>query len=162
MKAHDVSEERTAKALPRLQVARAAVSAMDRISLEQGLLASTVMDETTYRRLFTQFLNEYWGAFHEVLEAQSVTPRILADPLFEALVMAHQRFAASRELDPAVERLGRVWKHVAERRIVTVEAPLSAREIQHARTQFGTIFDMLLSAGVLNHEACLRGGPMGD
>lgn len=38
------------------------------------------MDETTYRRLLTQCLNEYWGACHEVLEAQSVNARMLADP----------------------------------------------------------------------------------
>jgi hypothetical protein len=116
--------------------------------MERGMLAGTIMDETTYRRLFTQFLNEYWGAFHEVLETQSVNPRRLADPLFGALVTAHQRFAAARDgVDPAVERLGRLWNQVAERRTETVEAPLSAREVQHARTQFETIFDTLLAHG---------------
>jgi hypothetical protein len=106
------------------------------------------MDESTYRRLFAQFLNEYWGAFHEVLEAQSVNPRMLADPFFDALVAAHQRFAAARDgVDPAVERLGRLWKHITDRRTVTFEAPLSAREVEHARTQFETIFDTLLAHG---------------
>ena len=106
------------------------------------------MDETTYRKLFTQFLNEYWGAFHEALEEQSVNPRMLADPLFDALVEAHDRFAAVRDgVDTAVERLGRLWKHVGERRTVTVEAPLSAREVKHARTQFEMIFDTLLAQG---------------
>jgi hypothetical protein len=106
------------------------------------------MDEKTYRTLLALFLNEYWGAFHEVLEAQSVNPRMLADPLFDALVAAHQRFAAARDgVDPAVERLGRLWKHIADRRTVTVEAPLSAREVEHARTQFETIFDTLLAQG---------------
>jgi hypothetical protein len=106
------------------------------------------MDEKTYRTLLAQFLNEYWGAFHEVLEAQSVNPRMLADPVFDALVAAHQHFAAARDgVDPAVERLGRLWKHIADRRTVTVEAPLSAREVEHARTQFATIFDTLLAHG---------------
>jgi hypothetical protein len=106
------------------------------------------MDESTYRKLFMQFLNEYWGAFHEVLEAQSVNPRMLADPLFDALVAAHHRFAAARGgVDPAVERLGRLWKHIADRRTVTVEAALSAREVEHARTQYETIFDTLLAHG---------------
>jgi hypothetical protein len=106
------------------------------------------MDEKAYRKTFTQFLNEYWGAFHEALEAQSVNPRMLADPLFDALVQSHERFAAARAgVDPAVEHLGRLWKHVADRRSVTVEAPLSAREIEHARTQFETIFDTLLAKG---------------
>jgi hypothetical protein len=106
------------------------------------------MDEKTYRTLLAQFLNEYWGAFHEVLEAQSVNPRMLADPLFDALVAAHHRFAAARGgVDPVVERLGRLWKHVADRRTVTLEAPLSAREVEHARTQFETIFDTLLAQG---------------
>ena len=116
--------------------------------LEQDVLLSVAVDERTYRRLFTQFLNEYWGAFHEVLEAQSVNPRMLADPLLNALVVAHQQFAAARDgVDPAVERLGRLWKHVADRRAVTVEAPLSAHEVEHARTQFETIFDTLLAQG---------------
>jgi hypothetical protein len=58
-------------------------------------------------------LAERWGGFHEVLEAQSVNPRILADPLFNGLVDAHERFAALRDgADPAVERLGRLWRHV--------------------------------------------------
>jgi len=106
------------------------------------------MDETTYQTLFTEFLNEYWGAFHEALEAQSVNPRMLADPLFDALVAAHQRFAAARDgVDPAVDRLGRLWRYVAERRNVTFEAPLSAREVEHARTQFERIFDRLLAYG---------------
>ena len=116
--------------------------------LERGVLVYAGMDEETYRTLLAQFLNEYWGAFHEALEAQSVNPRMLADPLFNALTAAHERFAAARDgVDPAVERLGRLWRHVAERRTVTVEAPLSAHEVEHARTQFETIFDTLVTHG---------------
>lgn len=106
------------------------------------------MNEATYRKRFMQFLNDYWGAFHEAVEAQSVNPRILADPVFGAVVEAHQRFAALGDgADPAIERLGRLWRHVAERRTVTVEAPLSSREVGHARTQFETIFDTFLAQG---------------
>ena len=114
----------------------------------RGVLADTGLDETTYRALFTQFLNEYWGAFHEALETQSVNPRMLADPVFDELVAAHQRFAVARGgLDPAVERLERLWRHVAERRTVTFEAPLSAHEVEHARTQFEAIYDTLIAQG---------------
>lgn len=106
------------------------------------------MDEGTYRRVFTQFLNDYWGAFHEVLEAQSVNPRMLADPLFDALVDAHRCFAAARDgVDPAVGSLGRLWLHVVERRKVTFEASLSAHEVAHARKQFETIYDTLAAYG---------------
>ena len=106
------------------------------------------MDKETYRRVFTQFLNDYWGAFHEALEAQSVNPKVLADSLFDTLVDAHRRFAAARDgLDPAVERLGRLWLHVVERRKVTVEAPLSAHEVAHARKQFEAIYDTLAAHG---------------
>jgi hypothetical protein len=106
------------------------------------------MDQDEYRKMFTEFLNGYWGAFHEVLEAQSVNPRILADPLFNGLVDAHERFAALRDgADPAVERLGRLWRHVTQRRTVTFEAPLSAREVAQARKEFMTIYDTLVAFG---------------
>jgi hypothetical protein len=106
------------------------------------------MDETTYKATLTQFLNDYWGAFHEVLEAQSVNPRWLADSLFDTLVDAHRRFVAlDGSVDPAAERLERLWAHVVERRKVTSEAPLVAREVAHARTQFETIYDTLMAAG---------------
>jgi hypothetical protein len=116
--------------------------------VEQGVLMYAGMDERTYRRLLAQFLNDYWCAFHEALEAQSVNPQMLADSLFDALVGAHQRFAVARDgVDPAVERLGRLWKHVGDRRTVTAEAPLSAHEVEHARAQFETIFDTLVTQG---------------
>jgi hypothetical protein len=106
------------------------------------------MDQDTYRKVLTEFLNGYWGAFHEALEAQSVNPRILADPLFNAVVDAHTRFAAIRDgVDPSVERLGRLWRHVADRRKVTFEAPLSAREVAQARKAFKAIYDMLVAQG---------------
>ena len=69
------------------------------------------MNERRYRSLFEQFLNDYWGAFHEVLEAQSVNPQKLAASLFDALVDAHARFAAgcgqpqARDIEHRLEHL---------------------------------------------------------
>ena len=109
------------------------------------------MDKETYRQVLTQFLDNYWGAFHEVLEAQSVNPQMLAAPLFEALAAEHERFTAPSDgaVDPALQSLGRLWRHVAERREVTLEAPLSAREVAHARAQFERIYDALAARGMV-------------
>jgi len=112
------------------------------------------MDESTYRQLLGQFLNDYWGAFHEVVEAQSVNPHKLADSLFDPLVAAHERFVAVRGgADEALGRLGHLWFHVAERRRDTLDAPFTAREIAHAREQFETIYDELMAAGKPFSEA---------
>jgi len=113
------------------------------------------MNERTYRRVLRQFLNDYWGAFHEVLEAQSVNHQMLAGSLFDALINEHRRFAAAYhgDLDPAIDRLGRLWQHVSERRTVTFDAPLSAREVAHARTQFETVYDGLIAGGGAYPEA---------
>ncbi len=106
------------------------------------------MTQRTYRTLFSQFLNDYWGAFHEALEAQSVNPQVLADSLFAAVTDAHERFAtAHEEGSPAIENLGRLWTHVRERRTVTREAPLTAREVQYARAQFETLYDTFAVPG---------------
>jgi hypothetical protein len=122
-----------------------------------GGIERPIMDQNTYQKMFTEFLNSYWGTFHEVLEAQSVNPRILADPLFNGLVDAHERFAAVRDgVDPAVERLGRLWRHVADRRHVTFEAPLSAREVAQARNEFKTIYDTLVAFGKAYPESTTR------
>jgi hypothetical protein len=118
------------------------------------MLVYASMDATAHQALLAQFLNDYWGAFHEVLEAQSVNPRMLADSLFDELVAAHERFAAAHAgVDPSVERLDRLWRHVRGRRGVTVEAPLSAREVTHARRQFETIYDALTARGEAYRKA---------
>jgi hypothetical protein len=106
------------------------------------------MTETRYARVFTQFLNDYWGAFHEVLEAQSVNPHWLAPSLFDALSAAHRRFSdVNGFAEPAIERLGCVWDAVAEHRKATPHTPLSAHEIQYARAQFETIYDAMMARG---------------
>ena len=108
------------------------------------------MNERTYRRVFEQFLNDYWGAFHEVLEAQSVNPKKLAGSLFDAVIAAHSRFATVAEGDPAViEHLDRLWHQVLARRAATPGAPLSAREVIYARAHFEAIYDALSARGKL-------------
>jgi hypothetical protein len=108
------------------------------------------MDERKYRRLFTQFLNDYWGAFHEVLEAQSVNPRMLAGSLFDALVDAHDRFAILADGSiPHLVALGKLWEHIAERRREQPDAPLIGREVDYGRAQFEMIFDALSARGRL-------------
>jgi hypothetical protein len=104
------------------------------------------MTETTYRQVFTQFLNDYWGAFHEVLEAQSVNPHWLAPPLFDAVVAAHARFVRVRGfVEPGVERLAVLWRTVHARRASSPDAPLTAREIAYARKQFERVYDALMA-----------------
>lgn len=108
------------------------------------------MNERTYRRVFEQFLNDYWGAFHEVLEAQSVNPKRLAGSLFDALLDAHRRFlVVARESQPDVARLARLWNAVCARRADSPDAPLSAREVIHARAYFEKIYDALAARGTL-------------
>ena len=96
------------------------------------------------RRMLAESLNNYWEAFHEVLEAQSVNPTMLAGSLFNELVEHHQQFARSYrgDQDP-VEALGRLWTHVAARREDAGDAPLTAREVAHARAQFERIDESL-------------------
>jgi hypothetical protein len=113
-------------------------------------MSEGVMNERTYRRVFEQFLNDYWGAFHEVLEAQSVNPKKLAGSLFEALMDAHRRFAAvAAGLESDVTRLDRLWTEVRARRTDTPDAPLSAREIIYARVYFETLYDTLVARGTI-------------
>jgi hypothetical protein len=112
------------------------------------------MTETKYRQVFEQFLNDYWGAFHEVLEEQSVNPQWLAASLFDGVVAAHARFAARKAFaSPAVARLSHLWEVVAARREETKDAPLSAREIAFAREQFEQIYDALAARGTLFSRA---------
>jgi hypothetical protein len=126
-----------------------------------------VMNQRTYRRVFQQFLNEYWGAFHEVLEAQSVNPKLLAGSLFDDLAEAHRRFAAAAPgIGSDLDRLGRLWEMVATKRQGTPDAPLSAREIDCARAIFESIYDGFVARGELYslasaevHAAALHGTP---
>jgi hypothetical protein len=107
------------------------------------------MDATRYRKVLTQFLNNYWGAFHEVLEAQSVIPSRLSAALFADLLEEHQRFTtAFRAVAPAqIADLGQLWKRVEDHRTAVPDAPLSPDQIRYARACFEEIYDELCIIG---------------
>jgi hypothetical protein len=107
------------------------------------------MDATRYREALSQFLNNYWGAFHEVLEAQSVMPSRLSAALFADLLDEHQRFiTAFRAVAPSeIEDLGQLWKRVEDHRMVVPDAPLSPGHIRYARACFQEIYDALCAIG---------------
>ena len=108
------------------------------------------MNEWTYRRVFDQFLNDYWGAFHEVLEAQSVNPKRLAGSLFDALMDAHRRFSAvAQPLRTEVARLDQLWSAVCARRAETPDAPLTTREVIYARVYFEAVYDAFVARGTI-------------
>jgi len=107
------------------------------------------MNAERYRSTLTRFLNDYWGAFHEVLEAQSVMPSRLSGALFADLVEEHGRFAASPlgVAQSAIANLQRLWNRVAEHRTFVPDAPLSAEQILEARECFEEIYDALFALG---------------
>jgi hypothetical protein len=107
------------------------------------------VDETQYGTTFELFLNGYWGAFHEVLEAQSVMPDRLSGSLLNDLVEAHRRFASAShgKAQSAVEALGRLWSQVEERRTYVPDRPLTPEQIARAREQFVEIHDELFLLG---------------
>jgi len=107
------------------------------------------MNAQRYRNTLTQFLNDYWGAFHEVLEAQSVMPSRVSGPLFADLLEEHRCFAANSlgVAQSAVENLERVWKRVEDHRTFAPDAPLSPEQILEARDYFEEIYDALFALG---------------
>jgi len=108
------------------------------------------------RQVLAESLNNYWEAFHDVLEAQSVNPTMLAGSLFNELVEHHRQFARSYRGDAEpLEALGRLWTHVAARREDTGDVPLTAREIAHARAQFERIDEALQPRVRLQADAAL-------
>lgn len=107
------------------------------------------MTEAAYRKLLTRFLHNYWGAFHEVLEAQSVTPRRLARSLFNALESEHRAFAAmySGPAQPAVDDLTDLWEDMAARQHEFVDPALTRKDVVRALRQFSAIYDSLIDEG---------------
>ncbi len=107
------------------------------------------MNSKKYRQTLTQFLNNYWGAFHEVLEAQSVMPSRLSGSLFRDLVEEHRRFARTFPgvARSSVDDLERLWTRIEEHRTVVPDAPLSPEQIRWAREQFEEIYETLLALG---------------
>jgi hypothetical protein len=107
------------------------------------------MTESAFKQVFARFLNGYWGAFHEALEAQSVTPRRLARSLFGALQAEHRSFEAMHvgSAKNAVAELGGIWHDVEARRYQWPDAALTQEEITRALRSFEEIYDRLASQG---------------
>jgi hypothetical protein len=107
------------------------------------------MTETTFRNIFTAFLDDYWGAFHEALEAQSVTPRRLAGSLFTALQEQHRAFQAIYvgSAKTALDGLGRIWHDLHVRRYQFADPALTRAEVTSALALFGELYDSLLAQG---------------
>ncbi|MDE3154654.1 MAG: hypothetical protein KGN76_06100 [Acidobacteriota bacterium] len=104
------------------------------------------MGDLEFRELLGQFLYDYWGAFHEAAEAQSVTADRLAGVLFERLRTAHDTFAAryTGQATDAVSALGWLWEAVDMRRTYRPDSPLKKEEIGKARRQFMKIYHDLI------------------
>jgi hypothetical protein len=107
------------------------------------------MTESAFKQVFAQFLNGYWGAFHEALEAQSVTPRRLAKSLFEAVRLEHRSFEAMYlgSAKNALADLGRIWHDLEARRYQWPDAALTEEDITKALRSFEEIYGRLVRQG---------------
>ena len=107
------------------------------------------MTENGFKKVFTQFLNNYWGAFHEALEAQSVTPRRLAGSLFDAVQAEHRAFAAMYvgPAKSALEELGHIWHDVQARRYQWPDPSLTHDDVTKALQLFEQIYSSLVHQG---------------
>ena len=107
------------------------------------------MTEGAFKKVFTQFLNKYWGAFHETLEAQSVTPQRLAGPLFEALQAEHRAFEGMYvgPAKSALDGLGHIWRDLQTRRYEWPDPSLTHAEVSKALQLFEEIYSSLLHQG---------------
>jgi hypothetical protein len=99
--------------------------------------------------VFAQFLNGYWSAFHEALEAQSVTPRRLAGSLFEALQSEHRNFEAiyAGSATNALADLRDIWHDIEARRYQWPDAALTQEQVAKGLRSFEEIYDSLMSQG---------------
>ena len=106
-------------------------------------------DSARFEEIFTQFLNGYWGAFHELLEAESIRPDRLAAYLFDDVMNEHRRFAAVCPADAqaAVSALDRLWQQVSDHRRGFPDGPLTKRQIREALGEFRTIHGVLVAIG---------------
>jgi len=107
------------------------------------------MNEERYRGVFGQFLNGYWGAFHELLEAESVMSTRLAGSLFNRVTEQHKQFAGvcPATVTSTVETLGRFWRRIGDHRVVVPDEPLTPQQVREAMEQFRTIYDRLFALG---------------
>lgn len=107
------------------------------------------MTESAFKRVFARLLNKYWGAFHEALEAQSVTPQRLAGSLFEALQAEHRAFEGMYvgPAKSALDGLGHIWHDVQARRYRWPDTALTHDEATRALQLFEEIYNSLLHQG---------------
>src|SRR5688500_284047 len=107
------------------------------------------MTELTFTTLFTQFLYRYWGAFHEALEAQSVTPGRLAGSLFNALQAEHRSFEDmyAGRAKSALDRLGHIWQELEVRGYQSPDPAFTRDQVSRARHLFETIHASLVREG---------------
>jgi hypothetical protein len=107
------------------------------------------MDERQFEAVFAQFLNGYWGAFHELIEAESVKPERLANSLLQAVVDQHAAFAASCPAfaRQSVDALDRFWQQVLDHRVRVPDAPLTAEQLRLAHRELAAIYDVLMGLG---------------
>ena len=107
------------------------------------------MTENAFKKVFAQFLNGYWGAFHEALEAQSVTPRRLARSLFDAVQAEHRAFAEAYNgpAQSAVDGLSDIWRDVAARAYQFPDPPFTHEETTAALRFFAQVYDSLTGEG---------------
>ena len=114
------------------------------------------MTEKTFKTVFTRFLDGYWGAFHEALEAQGVNPLRLADSLFQELRAEHRAFEAvyAGPAEGALGQLGDIWSDVQTRRYQSPDPPLTHDHVARARKLFEDIFDSLLHEGEKYPAVC--------
>jgi hypothetical protein len=116
------------------------------------------MIEQTYRTLLGEFLHVYWPAFHEAVEAQSVTPSRLAGSLFDGLVAAHKTFETAYDGRGrvALGELGAIWTGLRARRVVQPDPAFHADEIGRAHAQFRELYRALLAEGADYPEVTKR------
>jgi hypothetical protein len=94
-------------------------------------------------------LDNYWGAYHEALEAQSVTPRRLAGSLFKGLQAEHRAFEGMY-VGPAkssLDGLGHIWHEAEARRYEWPDPALTHEQVAKAQHLFEDIYDSLVHQG---------------
>ncbi len=124
------------------------------------------MTEKIFRKVFERLLYNYWGAFHEVLEAQSVTRRRLAGSLFTALQAEHRAFAAMYvgAGKSALDGLGNLWQDFASRRHQFPDPALTRDDVARAQRLFEELHQSLVDEGrkfPAAQQEILRAAPHG-
>jgi hypothetical protein len=107
------------------------------------------MTEKTFKKALSQFLEQYWGAFHEVLEAESVTPKRLAGSLLQRLLAEHRAFEGVYvgPATSALDGLGAIWHDLEISQHQWPDPALTHDDVIKAKRLFVEIYDSLLHEG---------------